>query len=524
MKKRGILVGVAIMVTAIGFGVWWKISRPPVYQGKSIHHWMGQYGNPYQGYHPSAGMETYLALYSMGPKAAPFLIEIAKNPESTIATWYRRLWLKLPSKVRAGVPIPSPEPDSNIPLLALRVLQELIRSYDAELFERLVPDLEHLACGAHEDTVQMLAGDTLGILAAKHPVPSVITAAKAVLGTTNPAVCYSLLHGYMDVWDTHGKFAFEPHLLLQNPDHGVRLYAAFLLYKHTTFTNEAMMTLLEGVKSPDDPTRVRAASMLAQLGESARSAVPLLISALEVVEPESHSLILESLAQLDPDRSWKPEPTIKELVLQVGDPNDDANNRYIAGKKLRALGPKAIEAAPSLLARMAHDKNYACPYAEVLWVVDPSKAPEIIDAMTTVLKDDAGPYQYSRFSAALMLAKMGPAAGPAAPLLESLLGDRDALVSQSAAYAILKIGASGASENARALKVLTASLRRDTQITHHRRSSALRLGDIGAAAEPALPMLCEVVRTDGDFNVRRLAAEAIEKIESALNNQETLRE
>ena len=106
-----------------------------------------------------------------------------------------------------------------------------------------------------------------------------------------------------------------------------------------------------------------------------------------------------------------------------------------------------------------------------------------------------------RREAALAMAEMGPAAGPAAKALAMHLKDRDTTVRSAAAYAP---GGSGPEAKV-AVKPLADALKDNDVFV--RRAAAVALGSLGPAARSASDALQEAAG-DGDQSVRAAVAEA----------------
>lgn len=111
-----------------------------------------------------------------------------------------------------------------------------------------------------------------------------------------------------------------------------------------------------------------------------------------------------------------------------------------------------------------------------------------------------------RSTAAQVIAKAGPAAGPLIQDLIGLLGDANHTARAQAAAALGAIGPAAAA----AVPALERLL---GDPEHWPRSSAAgALGNIGAAAAGAVPVIARLVREDPDASVRAVAAEALQTL------------
>jgi D-arabinan exo alpha-(1,3)/(1,5)-arabinofuranosidase (non-reducing end) len=129
-----------------------------------------------------------------------------------------------------------------------------------------------------------------------------------------------------------------------------------------------------------------------------------------------------------------------------------------------------------------------------------------IAALARALDD---PDPFTRGLSALELRDKGAESRPALDALIAKLRDPDVTVRMMSANAIGAMGPAGA----RAVPALAAACRVETEVTHVLRACAAALGEIGRAAEPALPVLRELV--ENKPLARRSAERAIEQIEKA---------
>jgi HEAT repeat protein len=226
-----------------------------------------------------------------------------------------------------------------------------------------------------------------------------------------------------------------------------------------------------GLLEDDHPAvRGAAATSLVRLGPTA-------IAALEKAldKPALRTLAMELLAAA----GSKAKPAVDNLVAALADA--DPATRGDAAVALAAIGPEAAEAVPALAKLLASDE-----------------------------KEDA-----LRYAAAYALGRIGPASASVAETLRGLSKSEDELMASVAIWALLKIEPENKAQVAAAVPALRKALRGKRDLA--RLEAAAALGDLGAAAVSAVPMLELVSEDDPLPAVRRAAAAAVAKIKAAGN-------
>lgn len=190
----------------------------------------------------------------------------------------------------------------------------------------------------------------------------------------------------------------------------------------------------------------------------------------QLATPVVRNDALEILAELGPAA----KPALAEMIAGLGD--EDPVYRSDAAMAIAAIGPEAAAAAPELEKLLA----------------DESTPPPV------------------RYTAAYGLGRIGPAAVAAEPLLRRLADSGDELMATVAVWAALKIRPDDAKLFEAAVPKLRQALRDDKELV--RLEAAVALGEIGAPARSALPLLELLAEEDPARTVRGAAAEAVGRI------------
>lgn len=219
------------------------------------------------------------------------------------------------------------------------------------------------------------------------------------------------------------------------------------------------------LSSPEADVREAAAAALVREG-------PLAVDALEkaLADPEVRGIAMEILTAIGPVS----KAALGSFLQGLADP--DPAHRGDAAIAIAAIGPDAAEAVPALR------------------------------AMLTAADEPPG----TRYAAAYALGRIGSAARPAAADLQKLSGSDDELLATVAIWASLKIEPGDPTLFAAAVPRLKKVLRGGPELA--RLEAAVALGDIGAQAADAVPMLELVSEEDPAPAVRATAKRALEQI------------
>ncbi len=186
---------------------------------------------------------------------------------------------------------------------------------------------------------------------------------------------------------------------------------------------------------------------------------------------------------------------------------DKAHRRQALGV-LAAIGAAAAPALPELVAALA-DVDEACSTEAAVALAEiGAGAAEAVPELQKLLAD--GVPAGTRYVAAYALGRIGPPAAPALPRLLELSTSDDEIMATVAVWSALKIEPADAALVEKAIPLLKRVLRGDRDMA--RLEAAVSLGDIGAAAGSAIPILELVSEEDSVSAVRAAAAEALAKI------------
>ena len=203
---------------------------------------------------------------------------------------------------------------------------------------------------------------------------------------------------------------------------------------------------------------------LIRLGATAVDALRVRLS-----DPALRGRVLEILAAIGPAA----KPAIDDLIKALSDP--DPVIRGDAAATLAAIGPAATAAVPNL---------------------------------AEMLTDDGA--QAAKYPAVYALGRIGPAAKPAVKQLRELAKSPDEVLATVALWSMLKIEPEDRSLLDQAIPALRKAARADQEIV--RLEAVVALGDIGPAADSAIPILELVSEEDSSKPVRAAAANALAKI------------
>jgi HEAT repeat protein len=266
---------------------------------------------------------------------------------------------------------------------------------------------------------------------------------------------------------------------------------------------QRIQMLITALGDADINVRRGAAGALGQIGPAAASAVPKLISALGDAEAWVRAAAAGGLGNIGPAAA----SAVPKLITALGDTHIDV--RRNATEALKQIGPAAV---PALITALSDTNTDVCQNAvKALGQVGPAVA-EVWPALITALGDVN---KRVKRDATIALWSIKPGV-EAVPALITALGDADTDVRVAAARALGSIGPAAAS----AVPELITALRWNKDwgpggpCVDVRVAAAEALGSIGPAAASAIPML-NTARGDANVGVRKAAADALERIQSA---------
>jgi HEAT repeat protein len=299
---------------------------------------------------------------------------------------------------------------------------------------------------------------------------------------------------------------------------------------HTAVLRDRVASLAQELGAADSGTRRRAAVDLAALGPRAASAGPSLERALGDAEPGVRGQAARALwligdagaasvagpgvaALLEATRGslgWGlPDSDVVAALAAAASEDKDAlasalrdadpGVRWHAAAAYVRLGRRGAAAVPALLEAM-RDPEWNVRNAAGR-ALEETAGPEHAELLTAAL---APPDVETRYHVARALARVGPSAARAVPVLQDTLSDADAEVRMEAVWALAAIGPAAASAVPALLRALEDA---DAQV---RAAAAWALAHVGAgrAAVPALQPLSR----DPDRDVREAAEAASRRL------------
>ncbi|HEV3341074.1 MAG TPA: HEAT repeat domain-containing protein [Pirellulales bacterium] len=260
--------------------------------------------------------------------------------------------------------------------------------------------------------------------------------------------------------------------------------------------DKATTLVLKGLTSERVDVRRAAARALAEIKPPPEVVAPVLIKAIQDKDPAVISNAVDALASLG--------PAIVPRLAKNGLQNKDL--QLYAVRVLAKIGPAAKGAAPALAEALKEaEGEYRREVQFVLGTFGADAAPAVPELIKSLASDD----DHVRSSAIYALGKIGPAAKEAAPELRKMLAGNDDFARFAATWALVRIDPKDSKLVAAAVPALIKGLSDERPLV--RTESASTLGELGAAAKPALAELKKAAE-DADANVSAAAKQAIEQI------------
>lgn len=270
-----------------------------------------------------------------------------------------------------------------------------------------------------------------------------------------------------------------------------------------TLVADAVSRLRKDLDAPSGFAHAGAASALSDLAPGLTSDMrgeiaAELADALGDADPRTSVAAGAALVRLGADAVGALRPKLGDAAL-----------RRPAMDVLTAIGPAAKPALDDMIAALADaEPEYRAEAALAIAAIG-TDAAAAVPALRKNLADESAPPAV-RYAAAYALGCIGPAAVEAEPLLRTLASAVDETMASVAVWAALKVKPEDKSLFEAAVPRLRRALRGDREMA--RLEAAAALGDIGPAAEGALPILELVSEEDDSRAVRAAAAQALAKI------------
>lgn len=417
---------------------------------------------------PSVVLPALHSLADMGDEAVPLLIEALKNPRS-------RYWATIALTEMGEAAAPA------IDLLAKEVAE-------GELDEKLQAILALAAIGPKAASTAPLLVKTL-----ESQETALRFAAAFALGKLRAA---------------DGDKPLER--TTADPDECLASVAAWarsqLHPDDRSLLDDAIARLRKGLDSESATVREGSAASLsdlaARLDESGRKALAVeFADLLNDADPAVSLSAGAGLIRLGGDavetlRGRLADPAVRPAVLEI----------------LAAIGPAAAPALDDLVKGLSDaDPTYRGEAAVAIAALGPA-ARTAVPQLQNMLQAADSPAEL-RYSAAYALGRIGPAAESSEGMLRKMVQSPDELLATVAAWALLKVDPDDKAHAEVAIPMLRRALRGERELA--RIEAAVALGEIGAAAAGAIPILELVSEEDSSKAVRSAAAEALGRIRGA---------
>ncbi|MEI6240772.1 MAG: HEAT repeat domain-containing protein [Planctomycetia bacterium] len=264
--------------------------------------------------------------------------------------------------------------------------------------------------------------------------------------------------------------------------------------------NAAVEKLTAGLSSPTPGVQTAAISAISDLVGSIDDATEKRIAdefvrLLASGEPDVREAAAAALVREGP-------LAVDALEKSLGDPAI----RGIAMEILTAIGPVSKGALDSFITALSDPDPAHRGDAAIAIAAIGQDAAEAVPQLAAMLSATDGPPGV-RYAAAYALGRIGPAAKPAAAALAKLASSDDELMATVATWASLKIEPGNTALFQSAVPLLRKALRGGEELA--RLEAAVALGDIGAAASEAVPILELVSEEDPAPAVRAAASRAL---------------
>jgi HEAT repeat protein len=297
--------------------------------------------------------------------------------------------------------------------------------------------------------------------------------------------------------------------LRDDPDAQIRQEVAILLGRMGPDAKGAVEALGERLAN-DKSGLVRqaaAAALGGKLAKNAESQVPTLAKALKDKHEGTRRAAAETLKNL----GELAEPAVPQLTEVAGDAKADRFSRVYAIQVIGQFGKDYQASGPALVAALG-DKNAHVSVrqaaAEALGRFGGDFTAGV-EALGLALK--TAPPE-ARRTAAVALGGMGEKSAPAWSASKKTLQDKKS--DSAARNALIRAAASVAKQHADAVPVL-AKLAQDDDAVENRLSAIQELGELGARAEKAVPILQEIAQNDVRATIRQAAETALKKIKGS---------
>jgi HEAT repeat protein/flagellar basal body rod protein FlgF len=258
----------------------------------------------------------------------------------------------------------------------------------------------------------------------------------------------------------------------------------------------AVAALAKALQHQEPYVREQAADALGRIGPQARAAVPALLEAMKDADWEVRWRAATAIGLIGAKDSGC-------LAVLTGLLEDE--NSYVRQRVAETLGQLGV--GSTKIERLLQQAGRAEELGERVWplfalgLIGEKPASSVLSLTAILLRDERS----VRLAACEALARLGPLAKPAVPVLAELAGGRDGAVAAAAIDALAAMGPAAADAVGR----LSLALEDDNPFI--RRRAAKALGCIGTASATALPALTARLSDDSE-QVAAACAEAIGRL------------
>jgi len=414
---------------------------------------------------PSVVLPALHSLADIGPEAVPVLMKALENPQARY--WASVALAEIGAAAAPAVPalqagVAEGEPEERMQsIMALAAIGEASRPAIGEIAKAL---------DAQETSLRFAAAFALGRLKAK----------EADAALEKAATDADPLLAAIASWARARIHPDDEQLVAA----AVEKLTAGLASGKPAVQTAAISAISDLAGSIDDATEKRLADEFVRLLSSPEA---------DVREAAAAALVREGPLAVDALEKSLADPDVRGIAMEI----------------LTAIGPVSKGALDSFLKALADpDPSHRGDAAIAIAAVGPDAA-DAVPALQAMLTSTDGPPGL-RYAAAYALGRIGAAAKPAAADLQKLSGSDDQLLATVATWASLKIEPGNTALFTAAVPLLRKALRGGEQLA--RLEAAVALGDIGAPAADAVPILELVSEEDPAPAVRAAAKRALEQI------------
>ncbi|MFM8435358.1 MAG: HEAT repeat domain-containing protein, partial [Planctomycetia bacterium] len=391
---------------------------------------------------PSVVLPALHSLADIGPEAVPVLVKALENPRA-------RYWASValaeigeaaaPAVPALGAGVAAGEPEERMQsIIALAAIGDASRPAIGEIAKAL---------DAEENSLRFAAAFALGRLRAKEADAALEKAAT----DADPFLAA------IAAWARARIHPDDKQLVAA----AVERLTAGLSGAKPAVQTASISAISDLAGSIDDATEKRLTDEFVRLLSSPEPGVR---------EAAAAALVREGPLAVDALEKALADPDIRSIAMEI----------------LTAIGPVSKGALDSFLTALADpDPAHRSDAAIAIAAVGPDAA-EAVPALQAMLTSTDGPPGV-RYAAAYALGRIGAAAKPAAADLQKLAGSTDEILATVATWASLKIEPGNAALFTSAVPLLRKALRGGEQLA--RLEAAVALGDIGAPAADAVPIL-----------------------------------